>query len=68
MNSRWFAPFFALAILVTPARADDKPKDEKSKSASAKKLIKLQGYTTVMVEGFTVFIGDETKSPLEDEQ
>jgi hypothetical protein len=62
---RYWSTLIAL-FLVNPTFADDKPKDEKPKSASNKKLIKLQGYTTVMVQGFTVFVSDESKSHEDD--
>jgi hypothetical protein len=68
VSRHWFAPLFALILAVAPTFADDKPKDEKPKSGSNKKLIKLQGYTTVMVQGFTVFVSDESKSHEDDEK
>src|SRR5262245_35032489 len=66
MPRHWFAALVAL-LVTAPAFADDKPKDDKSKSASNKKLIKLQGYTTVMVQGFTIFVSDESKTHEDDE-
>jgi hypothetical protein len=67
MPRRWFAILVALVVF-TPAFADDKPKDEKPKSGGPKKLLKIPGYTTVIVEGFTLLISDEAKSHEEDEK
>src|SRR5262245_17896967 len=66
MPFRWLTPLFALVLAVAPAFADDKPKDEKPKSGSTKKPIKLAGYTTEMIEGFTVFVSDESKRNFDD--
>lgn len=52
---------FALAVSF-PAHAQDKPKTPKKPP-----VIKLAGYTTVPLEGFTLFVSDESKAHENDE-
>lgn len=48
----------ALVVFADFARADDTPKTNKTKASK----YKFAGYTTMSVEGFTLFVSDEAKS------
>ena len=62
MNSRWLFVPVVVALFTVSAVADDKPKSDKPKTSK----YKFPGYTTMSVEGFTLFVSDETKSHDED--
>lgn len=68
MPFRWFTPILALAFFLTPALADDKPKDDKPKTGSPKKLLQLDGYNTHMIEGFTVFVSNESTRHFDEDK
>src|SRR5262245_49258878 len=71
MPGQWRLTFIVLALLTSPALADDKPKSDKpaeKKPDKPKSPYKFPGYTTMVMEGFTLFVSDETKSHGEDEK
>jgi hypothetical protein len=72
MPRHWRLTLIALAILTSPALADDKPKSDKPAEKKPDKPktspYKFPGYTTMVLEGFTLFVSDETKSHAEDEK
>jgi hypothetical protein len=57
--------FCAFLFAIGTARPDDKPAKPPKKPP---REIKVPGYTSKQLEGFTVLISDETKSHLEDEE
>jgi hypothetical protein len=74
MTRRWLLAPFAAFLFLCLAIADDKPKSDPPKSDKPKadkpktSPYKFPGYTTMMVEGFTLFVSDETKLHAEDEK
>jgi hypothetical protein len=58
---RYLAGWCALALVFTQAIADETPKSVKKPPA-----IQIPGYTTMRIEGFTVFVSDETRAHLND--
>jgi hypothetical protein len=64
MKSRLLLVPIALVLFAGFARADDTPKTNKAKTSK----YKFAGYTTMSVEGFTLFVSDETKTHDEDEK
>jgi len=55
----------ALMLLIGPARADDKPVKPAKKPPAE---LKIAGYTIEHLEGFTLYVSEETKSHENDEQ
>jgi hypothetical protein len=68
MTGRWLLAPLTLLLLIGAASGDDKPKADKPAEKPKTSPYKFPGYTTMMMEGFTLFVSDETKSHGEDEK
>ena len=75
MKPRWLTGLLALGFAVGVAAGQDKTAPDKpaadkpaEKPKKTKPPLQLAGYTAKVVRGFTLYISDESKTHLEDEQ